>query len=494
MTENDKIRAEISEETLERYLSGFQTINRILTALSSSTNIEDLYGIILSALVSPHGLNFTRGVLFIYDPKFDTFSGSIALGPSTEAEAKEFREDLEAEEQALNHIMNNQKDRFDLLQNGGWESCISGLRISGLWINMVQRFGAESALTKSIQRLTFSGRGKHREEKYFHDICAKDYPLLQNKNDGTVFLPSMIAKIIDDEFIAVPIRSKTQRFAVVLVDRKFSNKRLGQEDLRHLQWFSNQASLVLENAVLYNNLQAAYRDLKELDTLKSNFLSTVSHELRTPLTTIYGFSGLLVEGKIGEVTDKQFNLLQRVNRNAAHLINLVNDIIEVAEIQVHGISDVSINEIDPLPIIKTAISNVQARKDGKVVDIQPVIDDEIPHILAEEHSLERIIYHLLDNAVKFSRDQGKILISFRKEEGDLRISVEDEGIGIDHENLTRIFESFYQVDNRLNRPFEGLGLGLSITRLLLAATGGKIQAESTLGKGSIFTILYPIFI
>ena len=383
MTENDKIRAEISEETLERYLSGFQTINRILTALSSSTNIEDLYGIIRSSLVSPHGLNFTRGVLFIYYPKFDTFSGSIALGPSTEAEAKEFREDLEAEERALNHIMDNQKNRFDLLQNGGWESCISGLRISGLWINMVQRFGAESALTKSIQRLTFSGRGKHREEKYFHDICSKDYPLLQNKSDRTVFLPSMIAKIIDDEFIAVPIRSKTQRFAVVLVDRKFSNKRLGQEDLRHLQWFSNQASLVLENAVLYNNLQAAYRDLKELDTLKSNFLSTVSHELRTPLTTIYGFSGLLVEGKIGEVTDKQYNLLQRVNRNAAHLINLVNDIIEVAEIQVHGISDVSINEIDPLPVIMTAISNVQARKDGKAVDIQPVIDDEIPHILAE---------------------------------------------------------------------------------------------------------------
>ena len=105
--------------------------------------------------------------------------------------------------------------------------------------------------------------------------------------------------------------------------------------------------------------------------------------------------------------------------------------------------------------------------------------------------MERIIYHLLDNAVKFSRNQGKILIRFRKEEGELRISVEDEGIGIDHENLARIFESFYQVDNRLNRPFEGLGLGLSITRLLLAATGGKIQAESTLGTVSYTHLTLP---
>lgn len=478
---------------LDRYLKGFQTINRILTALSSSTNIEDLYGIILSALVSPHGLNFSRSFLFVYDPKFDTFSGSLALGPSTEKESREFREDMEAEERALNRFLVYQENRLDLSQINLWDSCISDLRISGLWINMVQKFGLESALTKSIQRLTFSERGKRREEKYFHAICEKDCPVLQKKNDDLIPIPSVIAKIMDEEFIAVPICSKTQRFAVVLVDRRFANKRLGQEDLRHLQWFSNQASLVLENAVLYNNLQAAYRDLKELDTIKSNFLSTVSHELRTPLTTIYGFSGLLAEGKVGEITEKQQNLLHRVNMNAAHLINLVNDIIEVAEIQVHGIGDVNITEIDPLPVIMTAISHVQERKDNKIVDIEPVIDEEVPHILAEEHALERIIYHLLDNAVKFSKDQGKIRIKFSQEEGELRISVEDEGIGIDHENLSRIFDSFYQVDNHLNRPFDGLGLGLSITRLLLAATGGKIQAESMPGKGSTFTILYPVF-
>jgi len=481
---------DISCGDLQRHLKDFQTINRILTAFSSTKDQEDIFHIILCSLISSHGLNFSRSFLFKYDPRFDTFNGHLALGPADEKEAREFEEEMKKEEAALDAVMKNHPRQSASQKPDIWASFFSDLHVTSCWIHIVQKLGLQNPLTLVVRKLSYSRYGKRHGENFFHEICREGRPRIFERSQQD--FPRGLEPILASRFIAIPVCSKSRPYGVVLVDRAFTDLDFNPTDLRHLQWFSNQAALAVENVVLYNNLQDTYNDLKQIDIMKSNFLSTISHELRTPLTTIHGFVELLMDGKVGEVSGQQRNLLERVARNSHHLINMVNDIIEVAEIQANGVTKIKVEPLDPVSLLMVAISNVKERKDNKTVNIDPEIEGEIPSILSEKHSLERIFYHILDNAVKFSPEGGRVKVRFKQENGELRISFSDEGIGIQPEYLNRIFDEFYQVDNKLNRAFEGLGLGLTITRLLLTSTGGKIFAESNPGHGSIFTIAYPV--
>ena len=477
---------------LHVYQKEFKTINRIMTALSSTKNLDDIYSIILSSLISPHGLNYDRCLLFSYDKKFDAFRGSLALGPSNREDAKTFTKEMETEEKTLDVLINNHSLEPKVMQNEIWDACLSSLKVSSLWIATVQKFGIKNPIAKTIRRLSFSSTGNARGERFFTKLCLDDKPCVIDQEKQPGLIPPALAKILDTRFIALPLCTDSLPHSVLLIDRKYSGKSIGEDDLRPLQWFKIQASLAVENALLYRDLQFAYNDLKQMDILKSNFLSTISHELRTPLTTIHGFVELLYDEKVGGLEKKQRDLLLRVNKNTKHLIHMVNDIIDVAEIQAHGLADFELKAVNPLSVLHSAVDQVQDRKDGKRVRIVPKIDNDIPSIMADKHSLERIFYHLLDNAVKFSDNDATVTIRFQKQNAELLISICDQGIGIKPEHLQRIFDDFFQADGRLNRSFEGLGLGLTITSLLLKATGGKILAESTPGKGSSFTVVYPI--
>ncbi len=482
-----------SNEKFRDTLKQFQLINRIITALSSTTDVQDIYSIILCALVSKRGLGFARSILFTYDPRFDTFTGNSALGPTTPEEARAFTSEMEKEEQALSEVLKNHSVSPQTDKTDAWDYCESGLRVSTLWISMAQKVGEQNLLGTAVKQLSYSCRPNIPGENFLHLACESRGPKIFDISEQPD-IPLGLRKVLDTRFITIPRCSKSRKYAGVLVDRRFSPQPITADDLRHLEWFANQASLAVENALLYNDLQGAYQDLKGLDTLKSSFLSTVSHELRTPLTSILGFVELLLAGKAGKIPTNQQNLLSRMAKSTIHLIDRVNDIIEVAEIQAEGITDVQVEPVNPLPILMSAIKRIEERKGCKTVSIEPELRKDTPPILSEGHSLERIFYHILDNAVKFSRIPGRVTIKCGSDTGgrELRVAIADEGIGIPPAHLRRIFEEFYQVDNNLNRSYNGLGLGLTITRLLLKATGGKILAESTPGKGSVFTIVYPI--
>lgn len=481
----------MADKYFQKSLRDFQRINRIITALASTKNLEDIYCIILCSLISPQGLGFTRSLLFIYDEKLDSFSGNMMLGPSTEKEAREFISELRNEEEALNSILKNHKIEEDR-EAEVWNFCLSALKMSSLWISIAQKLGSPNPLNETIRRLSFSRRAKSKGENFFHEICRSPRSQLIDRDKDDPVVPPSLAEIMDVRFVALPLCSNNRPYAVVLLDRKFARKSITQKDFPSLQWFRSQASLAVENAVLYQNLQIAYRDLKELDVLKSNFLSTVSHELRTPLTTIHGFVELLIEKRAGHISNDQQQILVRVAKNTTHLISMVNDIIEVAEINVYGNANLRVESLDPYPILLKAVERVKERRTEKNIrfDIQP--KTKSPHILAEKNSLERILYHILDNAVKFSHENGCVMVSFQEKNGELQIAITDQGIGIEPENLSQIFDFFFQADGNLNRSFDGLGLGLTITRFLLAATGGKILAETIPGRGSTFIVVYPI--
>jgi len=483
---------QMTNNNYRKTLEEFQKITRIITALSSTKDLEDIYSIILCALISPEGLNFSRSFLFTYDPKFDTFHGNMVLGPSSPKEACDFFSEMQKEEKALKKIIESHRKKSGAGEEDIWDFPLSGLKVSSLWISMVQKMGFQNPLTESIRRLSFSGYGKRKNEKFFHNICKDHRPRIIHQKRNPYGFPPGLSGILAIPFLAIPITGKTHPYAVVLVDRKFSPLSLTPEDLQNLEWFVNQASLSVENAMLYQDLHEAYNDLKQMEMLKTNFLSTVSHELRTPLTTIYGFVELLMDNRVGEVSRDQKELLYRVAMNTRHLINIVNDIIEVAEVRTHGMSTIKVKSVHPAPSLKAAIAHVQDQRGDKNISIDIQEIDFIPPILADRLSLERILYHLLDNAVKFSPRKGRVMVEFHQTDGELQIAITDQGIGIAPAHLRRIYDYFYQVDNKLSRSFEGLGLGLTVTRLLISATSGKMLAQSTPGKGSTFTIMYPI--
>ena len=281
-------------------------------------------------------------------------------------------------------------------------------------------------------------------------------------------------------------------YYVIFADKKYQQLGFMPIDFLQLEWFRSHTSLLLRNSKLIDDLRSAYEEIKNIDTLKTNFLSVISHELRTPLTSIYGFLELLITGKAGELSPTQRQLLDRIDQNTNTLINKVNDLIELAHFETEGIEHPELSAVDPLAVVMNTFSQLEPRARANKIVTEPVIKTEIPPILANENALERIFYHLLDNAIKFSPPESKVVAELEHQNNQVMISFIDKGAGIPPEQLQRVFDYFYQLEEPMTRTYEGMGVGLTLTRLLLKATGGQLEVESQPNQGSRFTVIYPV--
>jgi signal transduction histidine kinase len=194
---------------------------------------------------------------------------------------------------------------------------------------------------------------------------------------------------------------------------------------------------------------------------------------------------------VGILSPGQKQILDRVLAHAERLVGVVNDLIEIVEIDTGSAVNLRVVPVDPLNVLMETLPKLEPRKASKSVTIEPVVTSPVPAILADEKGLGRIFYHLIDNAVKFSNENGKVRIKFSVEERELAIHIVDQGIGIAPDRLRMIFEAFYQVDAKLARVYEGMGIGLTLTKKLVDGTGGRILAQSEFGQGSTFTLIYP---
>lgn len=483
-------------KNLKQIIEQLQVLNSIHTALSMTIKIEDIYSIILSALISHQGLGFTRSFLFLYNPKRDVFEGRYALGPETEEEAKQLIEEQNKEDDYLNDILKN----FETEQNAKSEfskdnidKLYSNLRSSAVWIASVQNHGFDNALTRKLNEFAFRANPQEDKNENFINVLLNEKQAMRfNLEKDAHLFQKECGEIFDTNIIAVPLKAKKKIKGIIIADKKFSNSELTYLDLKNLDWFASHSSLAIENSELFNDLENMFNELKEVEKLKNNFLSIISHELRTPLTSVLGFVELIINGKVGAITNQQKELLKRVSKNTMHLIHMVNDLIQLGELEAEGIMDVKLSPVDPLNTLFSVIPRLEQRKRSRKVDVELVFTEAPPKILTDEKSLEKIYYHLLDNALKFSPENDKVLVIFKKMKNELTITIEDHGIGIPKEKLQKIFESFYQVDSSLSRSYEGLGVGLAISRLLLTSTNGQIEVQSEVGEGSKFSLKYPI--
>ena len=237
-------------------------------------------------------------------------------------------------------------------------------------------------------------------------------------------------------------------------------------------------------------LAVAMDKAQEADRIKSAFLASMSHELRTPLNSIIGFTGMVLQGLAGPLNEEQTKQLGMVRGSARHLLDLINDILDISKIEAGQFNILSEN-FDLRGSIEKTVQIISPLADKKNILLHSRIEDNISDMRGDQRRVEQIILNLLNNAVKFT-DHGEIHLNCYLDNGFVTLSVKDTGIGIKPENINMIFEAFRQVDAGTARTQEGTGLGLNITKKLVEMMGGSIHVKSEWEKGSTFTVILPI--
>ncbi|HJW09307.1 MAG TPA: ATP-binding protein [Holophagaceae bacterium] len=241
---------------------------------------------------------------------------------------------------------------------------------------------------------------------------------------------------------------------------------------------------------LNEDLLASYQKLKEVDRLKDEFRANMSHELRTPLNSIIGFSGMLLQDPESRLPDDIKEDVRIIYENGRSLLGLINSVLDLSKIEA-GKMEVELREMDPLSVL----DDVRAMASG-LIQNQPIkLLYERPQasvrVMGDPDRLRQVFNNLVGNAVKFT-EGGEVAILPEIQPGRFRVHIRDTGIGMNEEEIARLFQPFQQVDGSVTRRFGGTGLGLAISQRIMELMGGSISVTSEKGKGSIFTVEMPV--
>jgi signal transduction histidine kinase len=239
-------------------------------------------------------------------------------------------------------------------------------------------------------------------------------------------------------------------------------------------------------------LALANERLRELDRMKSDFVSHVSHELRTPLTAIKGAVDLILREVTGPLTEKQIHYLKRVRSNTRHLAGLINDLLDLSKIE-SGKIELKSRRVSLGGLIYEVVEALRPVAAEKVIALETTVQEPSIAVWADRDKINQVLMNLVGNALKITPVEGRVIVSASRNGGaNVQISVADTGPGVPAEEKEKIFAKFYQVAEGNGENSKGTGLGLAIAKALVELHGGKIWVESEEGRGSTFSFTLPV--
>lgn len=369
-----------------------------------------------------------------------------------------------------------------------------------------------------------------REGEFGKAITSKKISHLKNIPSDAIFkFKTIIGNVIPKEIITIPIVVENQVVAIIslaslkkyedktleilnnsfsAINMAFSNL-LANEETRRLnkeikgknvelqsqteELQSQTEELRVQSDELQEQnieLDMQKREVEEANRLKSEFLSNMSHELRTPLNSIMALSRTLIMQVKDKISSEENKYLEIIERNGKNLLTLINDILDLSKIEA-GKLEIVLQTFSINLIIQSIRENLFSIAEEKGIKIYLELADNLPKIESDTEKVYQILQNVIGNAIKFTQ-KGSVTISADAGENQMVIKVIDTGIGVSQEELPYVFEEFRQADGSTSRQFEGTGLGLAIVHKLINRLGGKIEVQSELEKGSIFTIYLPL--
>jgi len=334
-------------------------------------------------------------------------------------------------------------------------------------------------------------------KNYFTDPTRAEAGINQVLSEGKVTNYELTARARDGSLTVVSYNASTFHDRDRILQGVFASAR----DVTELKLFEQR-------------LQQKNVELEEASRMKSEFLANMSHELRTPLNAIIGFSEVLVDGLVGEMTEQQRGFLSDIYNSGKHLLSLINDILDLSKIEA-GKMTLDLEPVQVGSLFANSLSIIREKAAARNIRLTLEAPEELGVVRSDARKVKQIVYNLLSNAVKFTSERGDVTLKAtrvpRAEVGELsgasmgrtfpladnefsdflKISVTDTGMGISPEGLDLLFKPFSQIDSGLSRKFEGTGLGLAMVKLLADLHGGSVAVESEVGKGSRFTVWLP---
>ncbi len=232
-------------------------------------------------------------------------------------------------------------------------------------------------------------------------------------------------------------------------------------------------------------------DQKKMERIKSDFVSMVSHEVRSPLNSVLAQLHVITDGLAGETTPKQMEILGRASEKIKSLLSLSTELLDLARIE-SGLITVEKERVNPAEILQdqAAFHEAAAREKQISLELEPL--PQLPSLLVNRRNMEEVLSNLITNAIKYTPEGGKVVISASTENDYLKMSVRDSGIGISPEEQERVFSPFYRIKNEKTRFIIGTGLGLAIVKSIAEAHGGFVRLQSEADKGSVFSVYFPV--
>lgn len=321
-------------------------------------------------------------------------------------------------------------------------------------------------------RTNFELKNARDSLKFCLEMCGKDVETAAFENNRSL---TLLCTLPLEELSGSTLLELMEENGI-LVKRKGKWKRL-----RNLE-----KKVELENIFL-----KAEKNIEAANMNKNGLIINMSHELRTPLNSVIGFSDLLLEGAFGSLNTRQSKYVSNILISGKNLLEIINNLLDISKLEA-GEKNLNYENIDIASLIREVRMNLLLLASSKKISVEVKVDASLENVRADRIKLRQILYNLMNNAIKFAPQKGKVTVSASKNEGMLEVRVSDNGIGLSKEDHERIFMPFIQADSSTSRGYGGAGLGLYIAKNFIDLHGGKIWVDSRLGEGSTFIFTLPM--